>query len=61
MGGVDEGMKVSDNKLESRALPGWHVADLLEGAVTVEDFLHAHPVVVSSQQEVDLVIILSPT
>ena len=53
-------MKVSDNKLESRALPGWHVADLLEGAVTAEDFLHAHPVVVSSQQEVNLVILFCP-
>ena len=53
-------MQICEDELETGAFPCWYAADLVQSPVGVQDFLHPHPVEVSSQQEVYFVIVLRP-
>ena len=57
-GRVVEGVQVSEDELEGGPLPGWHTTDLLKTAIASENLLDIYSIEVSTNVEMNFVVVL---
>ena len=55
---VIEGVQVGEDELEGGPLSGWHTTDLLKTAIASQHLLYIYSVEISSNVEVDFVVVL---
>ena len=53
-------MQVGDDQLQGGALPGWYSTDLLETSIAAKHLLYSNPVKISTNVEVDFVVVFCP-